>query len=37
MWGSELPEISQETMARATQMVDSAMRDLGFSILDQEI
>ena len=37
MWGSKLPEISQETMVKATEMVDSAMRDLGFSILDKEI
>lgn len=37
MWGGELPEISQETMKAATEMVDSAMHDLGFSILNQEV
>jgi len=35
MWGGELPEISQETMKVATEMVDKAMSDLGFSIIDQ--
>ena len=36
MWGGELPEISQETMAKAIEMVDSAMHDLGFSIINEE-
>lgn len=36
MWGGELPEISQETMAKAIEMVDKAMYDLGFSIIDKE-
>ena len=36
MWGGELPEISQKTMQAALEMVDSAMHDLGFSILNQE-
>lgn len=37
MWGGELPEISQKTMAKAIEMVDKAMHDLGFSILNQEV
>ena len=37
MWGGELPEISQKTMQAATEMVDKAMSDLGFSILNQEV
>lgn len=37
IWGGELPEISQETMAKAIEMVDKAMYDLGFSIIDQEV
>lgn len=37
MWGDKLPEISQQTMAKATQMVDMAMNDLGFSLLNQEV
>ena len=37
MWGEKLPEISQLTMAKATEMVDMAMNDLGFSIIDQEV
>ena len=36
MWGGALPEISQKTMQAATEMVDKAMYDLGFSILNQE-
>lgn len=37
MWGGELPEISQETMAKAIEMVDKAMYDLGFSIINKEV
>lgn len=37
MWGGELPEISQETMKKAIEMVDIAMSDLGFSIIDKEV
>lgn len=37
MWGGKLPEISQKTMAKAIEMVDKAMYDLGFSILDEEV
>ncbi|NOR58153.1 MAG: hypothetical protein GQ474_06495 [Sulfurimonas sp.] len=36
MWGGELPDISQKTMAKAIEMVDKAMHDLGFSIINQE-
>ncbi|MBU1928008.1 hypothetical protein KKG77_03315 [bacterium] len=36
MWGGKLPEISQITMQKATQMVDMAMNDLGFSIINKE-
>ena len=35
MWGSELPEISQKTIEKAVELVDKAMTDLGFSIIDQ--
>ena len=35
-WGGKLPDISQKTMKAAIEMVDKAMYDLGFSILDQE-
>lgn len=37
MWGGELPEISQITMQKATETVDKAMHDLGFSIIDKEV
>ena len=37
MWGGELPEISQKTMQAATEMVDKAMHNLGYSILNQEV
>jgi len=36
MWGGTLPEISQKTMQKALEMVDKAMYDLGFSVLDTE-
>lgn len=36
IWGGKLPEISQKTMQAATEMVDKAMHDAGFSILNQE-
>ncbi len=36
MWGGELPEISQKTMQAAIEMVDTAMAEAGFSILDAE-
>ena len=35
-WGGKLPDISQKAMKAAIEMVDKAMYDLGFSILDQE-
>ncbi len=37
MWGGELPEISQQTMQAAIEMVDKAMYDLGFPIINQEV
>jgi len=37
MWGGELPEISQKTMQAAIEMVDKAMHDLGFSIINEEV
>lgn len=33
-WGDTLPDISQQTMKQATEMIDKAMNDLGFSILN---
>jgi hypothetical protein len=36
IWGGELPEISQKTMDRALEIVDKAMSDLGYSVLDTE-
>ncbi len=37
MWGGELPEISQKTMQAAIEMVDKAMYEAGFSILNEEV
>lgn len=37
MWGGALPEISQKTIQAATEMVDKAMIDLGYSLLNQEV
>ena len=36
IWGSELPDISQKTIQIATELVDKAMHDLGFSIINKE-
>jgi hypothetical protein len=36
IWGDKLPDISQQTMQKATELVDKAMSDLGFSILNTE-
>ena len=37
MLGGKLPDISQQTIKAATELVDKAMYDLGFSILDKEV
>jgi len=37
MWGGELPEISQKTMAKSIEMVDKLMYELGFSIINEEV
>ncbi len=37
MWGGELPDISQKTMALATKMIDDVMHGLGYSILNEEV
>lgn len=36
LWGSKLPEISQVTMQNSVEMVDKAMSDLGFSLMDTQ-
>ena len=36
IWGSTLPDISQKTIQIATEFVDKAMHDLGFSIINKE-
>ncbi|PHS56967.1 MAG: hypothetical protein COB17_07890 [Sulfurimonas sp.] len=36
MWGGKLPEISQQTMLNAIEMVDKAISDLGYSILNEK-
>ena len=33
-WGSKLPDISQQTIAKATDLINQKMTDLGYSILD---
>jgi hypothetical protein len=37
MWGGELPDISYKTIEKATQMIDEAMHDLGYSIMDESV
>lgn len=34
LWGEKLPDISQQTMQKATELVDKAMSDLGFGVLN---
>lgn len=36
MLGDGLADISKETMTKAVEMVDKAMHDLGFSVIDKE-
>lgn len=36
MWGGPFPDISQQTMKAALELVDKEMNRLGFSILNQE-
>lgn len=37
VWGGELPDISQQTIQAAIEMVDKAMYEAGYSILNQEV
>ena len=37
MWGGKLPDISYKTIEKATQMIDEAMHDLGYSIMDESV
>ncbi|MDX9813339.1 MAG: hypothetical protein RBS91_01580 [Sulfurimonadaceae bacterium] len=36
IWGAKLPDISQETMKRALELVDKELVNRGYSILDKE-
>jgi len=36
-WGDKLPDISYKTIEKATQMIDQAMHDLGYSIMDESV
>jgi len=37
IWGGSLPEISYETMEKAVNMIDQALKDGGFSVLDEKV
>ena len=37
VFGSKLPDISQKTIQAATELVDKAMHNLGFSIINKEV
>ncbi len=37
MWGGKLPDISYKTIEKATQMIDEAMHNLGYSIMDENV
>lgn len=36
MWGGKLPDIAYETIAKAVEMVDKALIEGGFSVLDEK-
>jgi hypothetical protein len=36
LWGDKLPEISKKTMEKSIELVDNAMSEAGFSIIDTE-
>ena len=33
-WGDKLPDISQQTITKATNLINQKMTDLGYSVLD---
>jgi len=37
MWGGKLPDISYETMDKTVAMIDQALKDGGFSVLDEKV
>lgn len=37
MWGAKLPDISYETIERSVSMIDQALRDGGFSVLNETV
>ena len=37
MWGDKLPDISYETLDKALSMIDKALMDNGFSVLDEKV
>jgi hypothetical protein len=34
LWGGKLPDIAQQTIDKATQLIDNKMADLGYSVLN---
>ncbi|PHR54905.1 MAG: hypothetical protein COA44_11950 [Arcobacter sp.] len=37
MWGGKLPDIAYETIAKAVEMIDKALIEGGFSIMDEKV
>ena len=37
MWGGKLPDISYETINRAVEMIDKALVEAGYSVLDEKV
>ena len=37
IWGGKLPDISYKTIEKATEMIDMAMHELGFSIITESV
>ena len=37
MWGGKLPDISYKTIEKATQIIDTAMHEMGYAIISEEV
>ncbi|HIC43434.1 MAG TPA: hypothetical protein EYO73_03820 [Sulfurimonas sp.] len=36
LWGGKLPDIAYETMSKAVEMIDKALIEGGFSVIDKQ-
>ena len=37
MWGGKLPDISYKTIERAVELIDMAMHEMGYAIIEEEV